>query len=86
MINSSNQGMGEIFQGNTLIGAYPYHIQEGVEPDRKGVLYVGDRVAALAPLMGSELGLRLADGTHCHFRITNVGSKMGIKVTRAPQH
>ncbi len=88
MAISDYQGLGEILQGNSPLGEYRYELavaEEGKE-ERPGVLYVGNRAKVLSALMGTELTLRLEDGSLCTFHITGVDSKMAITVTKPVLH
>ncbi len=88
MAISDYQGLGEIFQGNSPLGEYRYELavaEEGKE-ERPGVLFVGDRAKVLSVLMGTELTLRLEDGSLCPFYITDASSKMAITVSKPVLH
>jgi len=86
MENESKQGMGVVYQGNAEIGMYPYEIAEAGQSERTGFLYVGDRAQVLTALLGKELSLHVEDGTLYKFYITDVASKMSIKVTKSLLH
>jgi hypothetical protein len=88
MANSHYQGLGEILQGNSPLGKYQYEltVAEDEKKEWPGVLYVGNRAAVLSVLAGTELTLRLEDGSLCPFHITGTGSKMAITVTKPVLH
>jgi hypothetical protein len=87
MSDSAFQGAGEILQGNTPIGQYHYEFavaDQGKKAEPYGVIYVGDKANVFSSLVGSDLVLRLEDGSVCGFRIKEVARRMKIDITKPP--